>query len=365
MDRKTRIAELKAEAETLINRSKAEGRDFTDAEARRAETIADEITQLKAADARELVDQLAGAQTYPSQGSAPSWGKAVADRVRGAAGAAGLKTLINGTVTTPPAVEVAALPATPTRLLDLIQRERLDSNTFEFLRQTVADNAADVVADGERKPTSTYTFEPVEGRARVIAHLSEPFPLRFLDDHASVTDLLDQQMRRGVISKLEQQVVSGTGTGEEFTGLLNTTGVTDVGYAGDPLTTLRRAVTTLQGKDEAPNAWVLNPTDAEELSLTREDGETGGFLFSDGFASAVVFGGVQRLVVSSAVPSGTALLADWNQVRVGVRQDEHVLAATQAGELFQHNQVILRAEGRYGLKVLRPQAVAVVSLEAA
>lgn len=361
-------ADALASLESLVGKAKAEDRDLTPSETIRAEELVAEIDRHdskleKAAEQAAKVDRLAGAQSGPGTPPGASWGKSVADRFEKATGAAGLKTLLQGEISTPPAVDVVELPATPTRLLDLINREALEANTFEFLRQTVATNAADVVADGDPKPTSTYTFVPVEERARVIAHLSEPFPLRFLDDHSSVTQVLEQQMRRGVLQAVEHQVVHGDGTGEQFTGLLHTSGVTDVAYAGDPLTTLRRAVTVLQGKDEAPTAWVLNPADAEELSLTREDGETGGFLFAEDFAGATVFGGVRRLVLSPAVASGTALLADWTQVRLGVRQDAHVLAATQAGDLFRTNRVMLRAEGRYGLKFLRPQALAVVHLE--
>ena len=366
---KEQANQIKAEMQAIVDRSRAANRDLTSAEAQEIEDLAvkhEELTgRAKAAEqAQRTVAELAGAPATleDTLAAGKTWGKSVVSNMERVAGGAGLKNILNGQVNTPPAVEVAALPASPTRLLDLIQRERLDSATFAFLRQTAAENNAAVVADGETKPTSTYTFEEIEDRARVIAHLSEPFPLRYLDDHSSMTQVLDEQMRRGVVSALEAQVVSGTGTGEEFTGLLNMTGVTDVPFAGDVVTTVRRAVTVLQGKDEVPTAWVFNPVDAEAISLTREDGESGGFLFGDDYASAAVFGGVGTGVVSRALPQGTALLADWSQVRVMVRETEHTLAATQAGDLFDKNQVKLRAEGRYGLKVFRPQAVAVVHL---
>ncbi|MDD9205197.1 phage major capsid protein, partial [Georgenia sp. 10Sc9-8] len=209
-----------------------------------------------------------------------------------------------------------------------------------------------------------YTFEEVPDHARVLAHLSEPFPLRYLNDYESMMQVLDQQMQGGVTRELERQIASGSGTDEEFTGLLNLTGTTDVAYSGDVLTTLRRARTVLEGKGEVPNAWLLNPSDAESIELTREDGATGGFLMGAG-AYDVVFGQGTRRVVSTAVPQGTAILADWSQVRVGVREAEHTLAATQSGDLFETNRVKLRAEGRYGLKVFRPQAIAIVHLAAA
>jgi hypothetical protein len=171
-------------------------------------------------------------------------------------------------------------------------------------------------------------------------------------------------MREGVLQEVERQLLSGDGVGENFTGLLQLTGVTDVPFTTDILTTVRTARTVLENKGETPTGWVLNPTDAATLELTREGGATGAFLMAGG-AWDVIFGeGVTR-TTSTAVPQGTALLADWRLVKLGVRETEHTLAATQAGDLFSKNQVMLRSEGRYAPKFYRPQAVAVVHLTAA
>lgn len=374
MDPRERIKTLKGRLGELAKKS---ADDLTEANITEIDALAAELDPLEARVEKQekssaLLARLGGAPAVPGMGDGSGskahsaagdpWAKAVTADLHAAAGAYGLKNLLQGQINTPPAVEVAALPAVPTRLLDLLPREALDANTFSFLRQVVAQSNAGVVADGQLKPTSVYTFEEVEDRARVVAHLGEPFPLRYISDYTSMVEVLGTQMRGGVLSALEAQVVAGDGTGENFTGLLNMTGVLDVTFTGDVLTTLRRAVTVLQGKNEAPTAWVLNPTDAESIQLTREEGTTGGFLFGSQYAQGAVFGGVSQVVVSPAVPAGIALLADWRQFRLGVREAENTLAATQAGDLFETNRVKLRTEGRYGFKALRPQAAAVVHL---
>src|SRR5699024_3560929 len=108
--------------------------------------------------------------------------------------AVGVKALLTGEVSTPPAVEVAPLPDRPVTLLDLVPREGLDQHTFSYLRQVTRENNAGVVADGETKPTSNYTWQEIEDRARVVAHLSEPFPIRYADDHTSMVQVLENQM---------------------------------------------------------------------------------------------------------------------------------------------------------------------------
>ncbi|GEA79864.1 phage major capsid family protein [Cellulomonas uda] len=95
----------------------------------------------------------------------------------------------------------------------------------------------------------------------------------------------------------------------------------------------------------------------------REDGATGGFLMNSAAADTVFGPGIRR-VPSLAVPAGTALLADWSQVRLRVREDAQTLAFHQSGELFKYNLVQLRTEGRYGIEIRRPQAFAVVDLTA-
>lgn len=381
---KAKAGELREELRRMIDGAK--GRDLTDDEAGRVDEIDADLKvfadhQAAIAKSRaELADLGA-----PSEGdfdlpadsggysgsftrtagkaAGSSWAKSVQDRLRRTADRTGVKALLTGQITVPPVVEIVDLPQVPTRLLDLVQRERLDGNNFAYLRQTVRTDNTDVVADLGTKPTSVYTFAEVEDRARVVAHLSEPFPLRYLEDYSELAAILDSQMVGGILSKVEQQLLAGTGIGEQFTGILTASGVTNVAFSSNMLTTIRKARTALEAKAETPTAWVLNPTDLETLDLMREDGATGGFLMDSAAADTVFGPGIAR-VPSLAVPAGTALLADWSQIKLRVRQDAQTLAATQAGDLWKTNGVILRSEGRYGVQLRRPQAFAVVRLAA-
>lgn len=114
-------------------------------------------------------------------------------------------------------------------------------------------------------------------------------------------------------------------------------------------------------------AYVMHPTDAETIDLTRW-GASGGLLVPGGYgssgesASTNIFGGpeIQR-VISPSVPQGTALLADWSTIRLYVREQINVLLDI-SGELFKSNQFIARGEGRFGIGVLRPSAIADIDL---
>ena len=271
----------------------------------------------------------------------------------------GVKALLAGQVTVPAVVDVVQLPETPTVLLDLVARQALHEHTFAYMRQTLRDEKAAVVADGQTKPTSLYSFTEVIDRARVVAHLSEPFPIRFMADHEAMVNVLNAEMKGGVMRALEKEILQGDGTGEHFTGLLNVEGVRRVPFATDMVTTIRKAITASQKIGIEPTAWALSPDDAEKLDLTREGAE-GGFLLGGDAKDRLGSAGPIKWVVCPSLPAGPAVLGNWGSAKLMVRE-ETTLQADGSGVLFDTNQVKLRAEGRFGFAVTRPEAFAVVS----
>lgn len=282
--------------------------------------------------------------------------------------------IASGSVDVPTLVEteVAAMDR-PGRLIDLLtSRNNIQGNSFEFYRQGIRTNTAAPVADGAVKPTSIFTVAPIEDRCRVIAHLSEPVPIRLFADHHDLEQWLDDEMAEGVLDAIEREVISGDGTGEHMTGLLHTAGTTAVAFDTDMPTTLRSAVTAMQLKGVTPTGWVLHPNDAERIDLLRfpwggAAAADAGFLL-DGYqntnaGSANVFGPTAPRVVSPSVPEGTAVLGDWAQLRLYVREDVR-LDIDAGGVLFTQNQAIVRAEARVGVGVLKPASFAVIDLTA-
>lgn len=300
-------------------------------------------------------------------GVGEDWASRAAARICGMSGES--RAVVSGSIDLPSLVlpEVVSKPR-PSRLIDLlVTRQAIPGNAFEYFRQTVRTNNADVVADGDLKPTSVFTVVPVEDRCRVVAHLTEPIPIRLLADHQSLRTWLDSELVNGVLDALESQVVDGDGIGENLTGILATEGTTAVPWAGDVLSTLRSALTELQIVGVQPTAWALHPADAELVDLARWETDggylTGGYGGSGNALSGNIFGdaSIQR-VVSPSVPQGTAILADWSKLGLWVREGVRV-DVDAGGELFTKNQAVLRAECRVGAGVILPPAFAVVELE--
>ncbi len=362
-----RAAALKA-AQDIVKKAQAEGRDLSADEqqtlASKTSEIEDLDRKIKSADLVSRIGALPGTDTGSSSGASTksAWARDVASRITEVVGDHGVKAITTGGIDIPqvisPAVTTPALK--PNRLLELLTTKTLDGNEFEYLRQTVRTNNAAVVADNATKPTSVYTFEEASGRARVIAHLSEPFPIRYLSDHDEVTNILGSQMAEDMYRILESEILAGSGSGEHFTGLDSTSGVQTQAFSTDVLTTLRKARTALVTAAEEPTAWVMNYADLEAIDLLRESGATGAFMAG---IDDKIFGNLPR-IASSVVPAGTAWLADWRMATVFVR-DQGRMDADVSGTLFDKNQIKLRYEGRFGFAVQRPAAFIKVTLTGA
>jgi HK97 family phage major capsid protein len=337
--------------------------------------ISDETDDLKRMGGDDPMVNRAGGLTTDAH--AQNWGRQTAELLRRSLGGGSeARAVVSGSIDVPALVEpsVAALPR-PQRLTDLlIDRQGTQGhNAFEFFQATVRTNTATAVADYGLKPTSTNTVRAVQDRCRVIAHLSEPAPIRLWFDIPAFATWLTNEMVQGVLDGLEFQIVRGDGTGENMAGLLSydagtTPLTTHIGYTTDLVTTLRSAVTALQIIGVVPTAWVLNPVDAASLDLIRWS-TAGGFLTGgyendhrDGFGSSDnVFGTTPR-VVSPSVPQGTAILGDWTGgLRLYVADEAH-FDIDASGTLFTHNEFLMRGEGRFGVGVLQPSRFAVIDL---
>lgn len=401
-------AEAKAATE-LAEKAYAERREMTTSEKSAFDAHMEKgrglIPQIQEAKRDEEIIQASksllggvGAAGNHRQAGRKGWANETVKSLRGSmtdSRGTGIKALVSGTIGVPNPVEsgIVTMAAAPRTILDLLRgdtpteigdpyqsgsynTESTDqlvgslfggggggSNTFSYLRQTVRTNNAAPVADNAQKPTSIYTIEEKEDRYRVIAHLSEAIPQRFFHDDQSLADFLASELALGLEWEVEAQALMGDGTGENLTGILSTSGIQSQAYSGDLLTTTRQALTKLQVMGMAPSAWAVNPSDAEKFDLLREGTGDGAFLLGGpGSSAAKSLWDIPR-VPSIAVPVGTALLADWSQAKLRVRQDS-TLHVDTSGPLFEHNQVKFRMEGRFGLEVKRPSAFVTVDLTA-
>lgn len=380
-------AALKA-ARAIADQAKAEGRDMTQEEITAAEahlkTYQDEkdreSTEIKSALKAAGVhlglgdDDELPAGAYERSGSKTGrglkWAESAVNGIQSMASrigtAGGVKALISGSISVPNLIgDPVQILALRTTLLDLVGRGTPQGdragNGFQYIRQTARENNASAVADGAPKPTSVYTFGEVDDTYRVYANKTEDLPYRYLSDYTTITDIVRVQLAEDTLLAIEADILSGDGTGDAFTGILNTSGIQTQPWNTDLLRTLSDAKHKFIAQELPFTGWVFNPDDLQTLELMREGGTTGAFLFPSRKAIEDFLGA--PVVTSIGMPAGHTVVGDWDQAEVIPLGDDELVVDT--GKRTVNNTFLFMFEGRYGFRVKKPVAFVDVDLTSA
>ncbi|RYF60719.1 MAG: phage major capsid protein [Comamonadaceae bacterium] len=371
----TQRADLLSRAKSIITTCQVRGRDMTRPEKSTFDSIISEIdaldVQIKAADVdQERLGRLKALTPYAMSGdqsqgyltpNVKGYAQSVTDQFR----TPGQKSLAaTGTVVAdvPMDPEPIQLGRPATGLWDLIPTVRQSAANYTYLRQSVRTNNAAMVAPGELKPTSVYTIVNVDGRMRVVAHLSEPIDRFLLEDNSNLRSFVQSEMLTGIFDTLAAEVLTGDGTDEHLTGIANVSGIQTQAASGDTLRTLRSALTKLELFGVAPRGFAVNAADWEAVESTRNT--SGNFDVGGPVDAASRRAWGTPVAVVPGIPAKTAYLIGEDTVqlridRAGIRADYGT-----PGDTFKYNQLVARVETRASLDVLRPVGIVKIALPA-
>lgn len=279
----------------------------------------------------------------------------------------------------------------PLTLRSLVTSGTTSSDSIEFVRVTgITNNAAPVAeattaaaptapeaagalinaAGGGYKPESGLAVARTSTTVRTIAHWI-PVTKRALADAAQMVTLIDGFLEYGLEEVLEDQMIAGDGTGENFEGLANVSGVQSQAAVADPagrpagfgrLLALRRAKTKVLLNGRAtPNGYVMNPTDVEvldEIATGMDQFYFGGPSGANG--TAPLWG--LPVIQSEAVPVGTAYVGAWDRAILWDRQQATITTTDSHLDFFTRNLVAILAEMRAAWAVIQPSAFVEVDL---
>ena len=104
-----------------------------------------------------------------------------------------------------------------------------------------------------------------------------PATTRVVSDAPHLRAYIDEYLDAYIQTELEDQIVTGDGLGENFTGHMNVSGTQTLAApvaAGSNLDALRQPITLLRVNARSePSAIVLNPTDAQNIDLLKSNNE--------------------------------------------------------------------------------------------
>jgi HK97 family phage major capsid protein len=253
----------------------------------------------------------------------------------------------------------------PPLVTDLITIGQTNSNAVEFVKQTGFTNSAAFTAEATAtsdasgaKPESGLAFNVVSTTVKVLAHWI-PATRMALADAGQLRTIIEEQLRYGLQFVLEAQVANGNGTGQNLTGILNTSGIGSIAKGDASHTTendadaLHRAVTSIRLAFGEPNGVALHPTDWETIRLSKTSG-SGDYLYGP-----PAMAGTQQVwglpvVAGAVIPQGTGIVADWRQAILWLREGVQVLASDSHSDFFVRNMIAVLAEMRAAFGIVRP-----------
>lgn len=234
---------------------------------------------------------------------------------------------------------------------------------FQPRPPTEGENAGKLQA----KPQSDITFESATVTVETIAHFVIA-SRQILSDVPRLRAHIDGRLVYGLQLVMDQQILYGDGSGQEFLGLMEDPAVQDVG-APDASTTaidhIRDAITMAQlANYYNVNGLVMGPQDWAEIEKAK--GDDGHYIWVN-----VQEGGTPRLwrvpvVVSNAMTAGDFILGDWTLgAALYTREGISIRASESHADYFVKNGVAILAEERAALGVELPLAFVKGTLGAA
>lgn len=277
---------------------------------------------------------------------------------------------------------VEMLGRKPLTIRNLVSNRRTTSDTVEFVQETSHTNNAAVVAEatssaaptmpaldgnslaagaqlvnnpgGGYKPEGAWAFAVVQAVVKTIAEWV-PATKRALADWAALQGLIDDELRLDVLETEENQILNGDGSGENFTGINNTSGIQTQAWSTDFFTTTRKALTLARTVGRVnPTAWVFNPTDGEMIDLLK-DGENRYYNGGPFAAGGKTLWGIPW-TESESQAAGTGLLGDYNKAVIWDREQTTVTMSDSHADFFVRNLIAILAEERLAFGVTRPKA---------
>lgn len=254
---------------------------------------------------------------------------------------------------------IIGIPQAALNVLDLITIGETDERMVSWVVEVLFQNNAAETAENTTKPQSNFGFDDRDATVRDIAHWTK-VTRQTLRDAAAIRSWLDNRMMYGVRRRLQQQVVSGDGTGVNLLGIYNQPGIIEHVKGTDPLVEMiHRMITKVRitYMDE-PTAVGIHPTDWETVALSKAEGS--GIYFYGGPAGQgpkTIWG--LPVAVSVDFPLGSPAVADFKQASLWVREGVSVQATDTNEDDFINNRVTLRSEMAGAFGVLQPAGIAI------
>lgn len=288
-------------------------------------------------------------------------------------------TGVTGTALNFPGQQVLGSPLVPLlrrlTVRDLMAPGRTRSAVIFYQRESGFTNNAAPVSEGSLKPKSELTFELITQPVRTIAHLLD-ISLQMLDDVEFIESYIEARMRYGLALIEEGQLLNGSGTGQNLTGMYTvatayappagaTVNGAPPGGAGEQdIDKLRLAMLQVELANASPSGIILNPIDWAGIELLKDT--TGQYLFTNPQQTTEPRMWGRPIVSTQAMTQGRFLVGDFRaHTQIFDRQDANIMISFENKDNVERNLATIRVEERLASAVYRSEALVKGTLESA
>ena len=240
---------------------------------------------------------------------------------------------------------------------NLFSHAPIADNTFLYMPLTVTGNAG-FIAEGSDKPETTFKVDAKTGQVKTIATWTKVSEQLFADK-SQLINILDNNLTHAVDVEVQNQLISGDGTGEKLGGISKTGNYTDYvtssGTAANTVDLLRNVAFKMRGENIDNLTILLNWTDWSALLGLKST--TNEYLIN-GILDPVkqtIYG--IPVVLSSAMTAGKFAMGNFKMGGIVFDKTAMALEIDRTGDDFTKNLITIRAERRLGFAVVQPKAI--------
>jgi HK97 family phage major capsid protein len=245
------------------------------------------------------------------------------------------------------------------RMRDVIPQGTTSSNVVEYTKELLFTNNAAETAEGSTKPESVLTFELASAQVRTIAHFIK-VSKQVLEDATMLQDYIDRRLRYGVELKYDAQILNGTGSGQQISGVTDSGNFTAfTPETGDnQLDSINRAIESVMTADYAPTAIVLSVADWHAIERLKVGTADDRYVIGNPSGTMMpMLWGLPVVATNQLAPGKVIVGAFDTAFQIWNRSGTVVEIFEQDDTNVQKNLLTVRAEARGTLASYRPASV--------
>ena len=240
---------------------------------------------------------------------------------------------------------------------NLFAHAPIADNTFLYMPLTVTGNAG-FIAEGSAKPETIFNVTAKTGQVKTIATWTKVSEQLFADK-SQLINILDNNLTHAVDVTVQNQLISGDGTGENLSGISKVGNFTDYvtgsGTATNTIDLLRNVAFKMRGANIDNLTILINWTDWSALLGLKS---TSNEYLINGILDPVkqtIYG--IPVVLSSAITAGKFAMGNFKMGGIVFDKTAMGLEIDRTGDDFTKNLITIRAERRLGFAVVQPKAI--------